>query len=110
MRPPKSNTRCTTLYLVGTAFWLTLSVNAAPGASRTWTLADSGAHWHGTIVSAKEGRATFQRDDGKSVSIAIEQLIESDRKWITNRLAEIERLNQSTPTVVLAQNQPRPRS
>ncbi|MCA9078692.1 MAG: hypothetical protein KDA93_26950, partial [Planctomycetaceae bacterium] len=105
------------------AFWLTLSVHAAahpgghshgdsdaPAASRTWTLADSGAHWHGTFVSAKDGRATFQRDDGKAVSIAIEQLIESDRKWIANRLAEIERLNQSTPTVVLAQNRPRPRS
>jgi arylsulfatase A len=123
MRPPKSNTRCTTLYLVGMAFWLALSVNAtahpgghshvdsdAPAASRTWTLADSGAHWHGTFVSAKDGIATFQRDDGKAVSIAIEQLIESDRKWIANRLAEIERMNQSTPTVVLAQDRPRPRS
>lgn len=82
----------------------------APTASRTWTLADRGAHWHGTFVSAKDGRAMFQRDDGKAVSTAIEQLIESDRKWIANRLAQIERVNQSTPTVVLAQNQPRPRA
>ena len=123
MKPPKPYTRCTTPYLVGMAFWLALSVHAAahpgghshgdsdnPAASRTWTLSDSGAHWHGTFVSAKDGRATFQRDDGKVISIAIEQLIESDREWIANRLAEIERLNQSTPSVVLAQNRPRPRS
>ncbi len=123
MRLELFNTRFPILCLAGMALWLTLSPGAAahpgghghgdsdtPSASRTWTLADSGAHWHGTFVSAIEGRATFQRDDGKAVSIAIEQLIESDRKWITNRLAEIERLNQSTPTVVLAQNRPRPRS
>ena len=123
MRLELFNTRFPILCLAGMALWLTLSPGAAahpgghghddsdtPSASRTWTLADSGAHWHGTFVSAKEGRATFQRDDDKAVSIAIEQLIESDRKWITNRLAEIERLNQSTPTIVYAQNRPRPRS
>ena len=122
MRLQLFNARFPILCLAGMALWLALSVHATahpgghdhgdsdtPSASRTWTLADSGAHWHGTFVSAKDGRATFQRDDGKAVSIAIEQLIESDRKWINNRLAAIEQLNQSTPTIVLAQNRPRPR-
>jgi arylsulfatase A len=75
-------------------------------ATRTWTLAESGAHWHGTFLASRDGRATFQRDDGKITSVAIDQLIEIDKTWIENRLKEIERLNHWVATLKPATNRP----
>src|SRR5437764_5851017 len=66
-------------------------------ASRTWTLADSGAHLQGVFVAAKHGQAQIRRGDGKLVSLSIEQLTSEDKRWISNREAEIRKLNEQTP-------------
>src|SRR5947209_4175758 len=69
----------------------------AVSTSRTWTLANSRAHLHGTFVSAKDGKAQIRHGDGKLVSLSIEQLTSEDRHWIARREAEIRKLNEPTP-------------
>ncbi|MCE9531506.1 MAG: YHYH protein [Planctomycetes bacterium] len=76
-----------------------------PKASRTWTLAAEGSHLHGTFVSAKEGKVQIRRDDGVLTTLAIDRLVASDQKWITDRLAEIKRLNTQAGVQLVAQNQ-----
>ena len=113
----KFNANFPILCLMGMALLLIQSVNAVahegghghddsygPLASRTWTLVDSGAQWHGTFVSGKGGRATFRRDDGKVFSVAVDELAAGDRAWIENRLVEIERLNQWAASLQTAQD------
>src|SRR5690348_7396008 len=65
--------------------------------SRTWTFADSGAHMHGSFVSAKDGKAQIRRDDGRLVALAIEQLTAEDQQWLATRQAEIRKLNEQPP-------------
>jgi len=66
----------------------------AANASHAWTFADTGAHLHGTVVSAKDGKAQIRRGDGKIVSLSIEQLTSEDKLWLAGRKAEIRRLNE----------------
>jgi phosphatidylethanolamine-binding protein (PEBP) family uncharacterized protein len=77
-----------------------------PKASRTWTLAAEGSHLHGTFESAKDGKAQIRRDDGVLTTLAIDRLVASDQKWITDRLAEIKLLNTQPGVQLVAQNQP----
>lgn len=82
---------------------------STPAASRTWTLADTGAHWHGTFVSAKNGQVRVRRDEGQLVTLSIENLTSSDQLWIADRQAEIRKLNEQVPRqklLVLAPNVP----
>jgi phosphatidylethanolamine-binding protein (PEBP) family uncharacterized protein len=72
--------------------------NEATSTSRTWTLADSGAHLHGAFVSVKHGQTQIRRGDGKLISLSIEQLTSEDKHWIARRSAEIRRLNEQTPS------------
>lgn len=75
-----------------------------PKASRTWTLAAEGSHLHGAFVSAKDGRVQIRRDDGVLTTLAIDRLVASDQKWITDRLVEINRLNTQPGMLLVAQN------
>jgi hypothetical protein len=70
----------------------------APNASRAWTFADTGAHLHGTFVSAKDGKAQIRRGDGNLVSLSIEKLTSEDKLWLAGREAEIRKLNEQTRT------------
>lgn len=62
--------------------------------SRTWTFAESGAHVHGSFVSAKDGKAQIRRDDGRLVALAIEQLTAEDQQWLATKQVEIRKLNE----------------
>jgi phosphatidylethanolamine-binding protein (PEBP) family uncharacterized protein len=67
-----------------------------PKASRTWTLAESGLHLHGTFITAKDGKAHIRRDDGKLSVLTIDELIPADQRWVAQRQAEIKRLNEQS--------------
>lgn len=73
-----------------------------PKASRTWTLAGSGAHLHGTYVLAKEGKVQIRRDDGQLSVLTINDLIPADQRWIAERQAEIKRVNEQPVGQLLA--------
>lgn len=75
----------------------------SPTPSRTWTWSESGAHVHGSFLTAEEGKVTIQRDGGPTLSVTLDQLVESDRQWVEQRVTEIERLNASAPISLLAQ-------
>ncbi|WP_145058004.1 YHYH protein [Lignipirellula cremea] len=79
-----------------------------PQASRTWTLATEGAHLHGAFVAAKDGKVQIRRDDGALATLAMDRLVPSDQKWITERLEEIKRLNTQQGSQLVAQKQPHP--
>jgi phosphatidylethanolamine-binding protein (PEBP) family uncharacterized protein len=66
-------------------------------SSRTWTIAESGAHVHGSFVSAKDGKAQIRRDDGRLVTLAIEQLTAQDQRWLVAKQDAIQKLNQQPP-------------
>jgi phosphatidylethanolamine-binding protein (PEBP) family uncharacterized protein len=70
------------------------STNAPDPASRTWTFTDTGAHLHGTYISALNGKVSIRKSDGSIVSLAIDQLTKTDQKWIDNRMLEIRRINE----------------
>ena len=73
--------------------------------SRVWTLAGSGLHWEGTLLTARLGEAHFLRDDGSRMTIAMDRLSESDRAWIERKMEAIARWNESPAQIVFVQNQ-----
>ncbi|MCA9054110.1 MAG: hypothetical protein KDA75_09755, partial [Planctomycetaceae bacterium] len=75
--------------------------------SRAWTIAATGTHVHGTFVAVAEGRVQLRRDDGSLSSLSIDWLSETDRNWVNERMAEIERIN-SRPVQILAQRDNEP--
>lgn len=76
-----------------------------PRVSRTWTLAGSGAHLHGTYVLAKDGKVQIRRDDGQLSVMTIDELIPADQRWIAQRLAEIKRVNEQPADQRIAQKE-----
>ncbi len=76
-----------------------------PRASRTWTLADSGAHLHGTYVLAKDGKVHIRRDDGKLSVLTISELTPADQRWIAQRQADIKRVNEQPVSQLFAQKE-----
>jgi phosphatidylethanolamine-binding protein (PEBP) family uncharacterized protein len=66
-------------------------------SSRTWTFAESGAHMHGSFVSAKDGKAQIRRDDGRLVTLAIQQLTGEDQRWLVAKQDGIRKLNDQPP-------------
>jgi len=77
--------------------------DAFSAGSRTWTFAENGSHLHGIFVSSKEGKVVLQLEGGKIISIMLEKLVESDRKWIDDRIASIKRMNEFAPILVSVQ-------
>jgi len=75
-------------------------------ASRTWTLGDEGAHLHGSFVAATGDVVQIRCDDDRLVTLKVECLIASDRKWISQRLETIKRLNQQQQMRLVIQNAP----
>ncbi len=65
-------------------------------ALQTWTIQDSGAHIHGSFVSAQAGKAQVRRDDGKLVMFSINQLCPADQKWIESRQLDIHNWNEQS--------------
>ncbi len=70
------------------------SSNSYDPASRTWTFANTGAHFHGSFVSSLNDKVSIRNSDGNVVSLPIDQLSNTDRKWIDNRLLEIRSKNE----------------
>ncbi len=68
--------------------------NAPDPASRTWTFANTSAHLHGTYISSLDGKVQIRTGDGSVVALPIDQLTNTDQKWIENRMVEIRRLNE----------------
>ena len=80
------------------------TTNGEPSSSRAWTYRGTGAHLHGSFVSSLDGKVLVRRDDGKVLSIVINELVETDQKWIDWRVAEIRNLNeQKNSRVILVQ-------
>ncbi len=74
--------------------------------SRIWTLADEGAHLHGTFVTATDENVQIRRDDHRLVTVKIERLVASERAWIANRREAIATLNRQRPLRLVVQNPP----
>lgn len=101
-----------TLALCGTVASIAVAHEGGHGHSsgsasvRTWTLAASGAHFHGSFVTANETKATFEREDGRVISIDRAELIPQDQDWIVERLVEIKRVNELRNVQLVAQRGP----
>ncbi|MGB7347935.1 MAG: YHYH protein [Pirellulaceae bacterium] len=80
--------------------------SAKADGSRTWTLGDTGAHLHGSFVAATDHVVQIRCDDDRLVTVKVERLVAADRKWISQRLAMIKRLNQQRQTRLVIQNAP----
>ncbi|MFM7974128.1 MAG: phospholipid-binding protein, partial [Pirellula sp.] len=61
----------------------------------TWTVAKTGRHFHGNFLSADERIAKFETSGGKVLEVPREDLVDSDGKWITDRLDAIRSINES---------------
>ena len=73
-------------------------------SSRAWTYKTTDAHLHGSFVSSLDGKVAVRRDDGKVLSLLIDELTETDRKWIDDRVVEIRNLNErKNSRVILVQ-------
>lgn len=62
--------------------FMTSAGRAADQPLRTWTDAGGTRHVEARLLSAENGRATFQRADGKTVSAAIRELSQADQHYI----------------------------
>ena len=71
-------------------------------SSRTWTLAQVGAHLHGSFVSARDGKVQIRCDDGSLRSLVIDQLSELDQRWIATRQTEIQAINTRPQATLVA--------
>ncbi len=69
--------------------------------SRTWTYRETGAHLHGTFVSAKDGQVQVRKADGKIVLLVTEQLSAEDQRWIREKTEAIRKINQNPMGVTL---------
>jgi phosphatidylethanolamine-binding protein (PEBP) family uncharacterized protein len=78
-----------------------------PSATRTWTLAHNGLHLHGVFESAKDGNVFIRRADGKLSTLTLTELVETDQRWVAERVAEIKRLNEQ-PALKLVVQKPTP--
>jgi hypothetical protein len=70
------------------------SGSVAPSKS-TWTIAKTGRHFHGSFLSADESLAKFETGGGKVLEVPRADLIQADSKWITDRLEDIRKINES---------------
>jgi len=70
------------------------SGSVAPSKS-TWTIAKTGRHFHGSFLSADESIAKFETGGGKVLEVPRAELIQADSKWITDRLEDIRKINES---------------
>lgn len=72
-----------------------------PGA-RVWTLADTGAHLHGSFVASHDGMVQIRRSDGQVVALEIAKLTAVDKKWIDLKVAAIRQLNENEELPLIA--------
>lgn len=63
-------------------------------SARVWTLADTGAHLHGSFVASQDGMVQIRRSDGQVVALEIAKLTALDKKWIDLKVAAIRQLNE----------------
>ena len=73
-------------------------------AARGWTLAGSGLHWEGTLLTANSSEAQFLREGGSRMVMAIERLIPADQERIRSRMRMIEQLNKSPAQIRFVQD------
>ncbi len=64
-------------------------------------LPETGAHLHGTFVSAKDGQVQVRKADGKIVLLVTEQLSAEDQRWIREKTEAIRKINQNAMGVTL---------
>jgi phosphatidylethanolamine-binding protein (PEBP) family uncharacterized protein len=69
--------------------------------SRTWYIAD-GSHFHGSYISADDGKVLILTSSGRVRSIALADLKESTRSWVLEKKREIQRLNASNEMILIA--------
>ena len=69
---------------------------------RTWTDESGSFHVHGSFVSTREGQVQIRKEDGSLLDLKLDALSRTDRDWVSERVAEIRRLN-SKEEVLLAQ-------
>ena len=69
-------------------------------AERVWTLSDTGTHVHASFVAILNGKVQIRRTNGRSISLEIAKLKETDQKWIELRTAEIRQLNEDAKSPV----------
>lgn len=79
-------------------FSTALSLQAHPGghghgAGRTWTLTD-GSTIQGSLLHAKENQVHVEQADGTVLKVEFERCSETDRQYVAQRQASIERVNK----------------
>ena len=62
---------------------------------RTWTTSDGGLRIVGAFVAEKQGQVQIRRPDDTLATIALADLMDSDREWVEHRVAEIHRVNDA---------------
>ncbi len=72
-----------------------------PADIRTWSDAQGIFELEASFVSTRDGKVQLRKQDGKLVTLPMDQLSDDDRRWIEHRQAEIHKLNQQTPRVKL---------
>ena len=64
---------------------------------KSWTFEKTKKNFHGSFLSADEKAAKFETGSGKVIEVSRSELSPEDRRWISDRLDVIYKLNQSVP-------------
>ncbi|MFM8573782.1 MAG: YHYH protein, partial [Pirellula sp.] len=70
---------------------------ANPQSKSSWTIQQSRKHFHGSFLSADEETAKFELSGGKVLEVNRRDLVEGDRRWISDRLEAIRKMNETKP-------------
>lgn len=73
------------------------SATETSNSRKTWTFEKSKKHFHGSFLSADDQVAKFETGAGKVIEVSRTELSPEDRRWISDRLDAIYKLNQNVP-------------